>query len=226
MTLPEALGPSAADVVSCAVRETLLSYPDVNSCMALASRMAHLMGAALEYFQRQRAGIACQAGCAFCCHLRVMVYPHEAIALFGQLASRMPAQQAHEVQERLLTGHSPASTAGHPAPCAFLVDGRCSAYEVRPATCAGFHSVSRGHCQRLLDRRASLPVGIPASRELQDVAVSLHQALGRAVAEAGLSSAQVELRSAVAALLRQPELVERWRSGGEWTRDAHGVVVD
>jgi hypothetical protein len=157
-----------------------------------------------------------------------MVYPHEAIALFGQLASRMPAQQAREVRQRLLTSSSPASKAGPAdiAPCAFLVDGRCSAYEVRPATCAGFHSISRGHCQRLLDRQGRQPVGIPASRELQDVAVSLHQGLGRAISEAGLSSGQVELTSAVAALLRQPALIERWRSGGEWNRDEHGVIVD
>jgi hypothetical protein len=35
----------------------------------------------LERLQKEEAGIACAAGCNFCCYLRVSIAPHEAIAL-------------------------------------------------------------------------------------------------------------------------------------------------
>jgi hypothetical protein len=41
----------------------------------------------------------------------------------------------------------------------------------------------------------------------------------------GLPAAQVELQTAVAALLKEPALIGRWRSGREWPRDARGVVA-
>ena len=55
-----------------AVRATLGVSTDVDSCMQLASRIDALMTQAIEYFRKEGTGIACRAGCSFCCHLRVM----------------------------------------------------------------------------------------------------------------------------------------------------------
>ncbi len=208
-----------------AVRDTLGKSTDVDSCVALAGRIDGLMSQALETFQADGAGIACRAGCSFCCHLRVMVYPHEAIALFRYLRSRIPKDQADGVRARLVENAAHINKLGREGrvatgvACAFLIDGKCSAYEVRPAACSGYHSLSRERCEEEYDNAAgSPPEGIPVLQALRYIAAALDDGMEQALAEAGLSETRVELQTAVAALIRNPALIERWRSGRELVR--------
>jgi Fe-S-cluster containining protein len=186
-----------------AVRDTLGKSTDVDSCVALTERIDALTTQAIEYFQ----GVACRKGCSFCCHLRVMVYAHEAIALFRYLNSRIPAEQAAIIRQRL------AENAKRGAPktaCAFLVEGTCAAYPVRPGACSGYHSLSREDCERA---HSDSSVTIPMLQGLHHIATSLDEGLDQALAAAGLSNHRVELHAALAALIRNPTLMERWRSG-------------
>jgi hypothetical protein len=200
-----------------AVKETLTKSTDVDSCMALASRIDSLLDQAFSSFQEAGAGLACRAGCNFCCHLRVMVYPHEAIALFRFLRSRIARDVADGIRARLLenAGRINKLSRGGSLPtgiaCAFLVDGKCSAYEVRPAACSGYHSLSREQCERSYQSAGS--ADIPVSQGLRYVAAALDDGMDQALKAAGLSTTPVELQTAVAALIRNPALIERWRSG-------------
>jgi hypothetical protein len=213
------------------VRQTLGRSTDGETCAALAARIALLVGGALEDLRGRHAGIACAPGCNFCCHLRVMVYPHEALALLHHLHVRMPAQRAQEVRERLLANatllqtHDPAQPRP-PTACAFLVDGQCSAYEARPISCSGYHSLNRALCQRRYETSTLMSVGIPVSQELRQFALTLQDELGRAVESAGLSADRVELQTTLAALLRQPALVDTWRLGGKWAADDRRLLQE
>ena len=204
-----------------AVAATLGASTDVDACVALAGRINDLIGEAMASFQTEGTGIACRAGCNFCCHLRVMVFPHEAVALFRYLGSHMPKDQAQVVRTRVLenAAHIAAlAREGRSAtnlPCAFLVDGKCSAYEARPAACSGYHSLSREKCEASFDNGGSLPEGIPVLTALRYVAAALDEGLEQGLEAAGLSSTHVELNTAVAALIRNPALIQRWRSGRE-----------
>jgi len=220
---------SARGFALAAWRETLGRSTDVDACLELAARIAQLMGEALEYFRQQQTDIACGAGCNFCCHLRVMVYPHEAIALFRYLGSRMPQEQAQQVRQRLTANAAGISKHGgegraDSVACAFLVDGLCSAYEARPAACASYHSLSRLRCEQAHGKASTSPSGIPVSQAVRHIASALNEGLEQALVASGLSTAQVELQTAVAALLRNPALIARWRSGAQWPRDARGVM--
>jgi hypothetical protein len=199
-----------------AVRETIGASSDADSCMALAARINALMDQAFESCSNE--GIHCREGCNFCCHLRVMVYPHEAIALFRYLESRMPREQADEVRARLIenAAYVGQSNAWR-MPCAFLVDGRCSAYEVRPAACSGYHSLSRGRCETAHQQAPGTSTGIPVLQSLRYVAAALDDGMDEGLAAAGLSATNVELHTALAALVRNPGLIERWRAGQEVT---------
>jgi hypothetical protein len=149
-------------------------------------------------------------GCNFCCHLRVMVLPHEAIALFRYLQSRMPAASAQAVRRRMHEHASSAPTA--PRACAFLVGGECAAYEARPGGCAAYHSLSKERCeQSFLD--PALPSGTVVLRSLQVVALALEEGVGTALGAQGLNQDRIELHAAVAALLANPALIARWRAG-------------
>ena len=206
-----------------AVRETLGASSDVDSCTTLAAGIDSLIGQAFEHFQKDGADIACRAGCSFCCHLRVMVYPHEAIALFRYLGSRMLKEHVSLVRQRVLEnadairkasreGRAPARAA-----CAFLIDGKCSAYEVRPGACAGYHSLSREHCEKTYDDPAASSEGTPVLQALRYIAEEMANGMDEGLAAAGLSGTRIELQTAVAALIRNPALIARWRAGRELT---------
>jgi Fe-S-cluster containining protein len=204
-----------------AVAATLGASTDVDACVALSGSINTLIEQATQSFQAEDSGIACRAGCNFCCHLRVMVFPHEAIALFRYLGSSMPKEQAQAVRKRVLEnaahiaslaleGRSATNLA-----CAFLLDGKCSAYAARPAACSGYHSLSREKCEASFNNGGNLPEGIPVLGALRYVAAVLDEGMEQGLAASKLSAARVELNTAVAALIRNPALIQRWRSGRE-----------
>lgn len=226
-----------AHFTAAAVAQTLGRSTDVDACVALARRVAGLMGQALQFFQDEPGGepaIACRAGCHFCCHLHVMVYPHEAIALHRYLGAQLPAAHAQRVRERLtdnaaqLRQPHESLTAMPRRACAFLIDGRCSVYEVRPAACAGYHSLRREACEADHQARnsnsAAAGGGIPVLQALRQVSAAASEGLQIGLNTLGLPGTQVELQTTVAALLEEPALIGRWRGGREWPRDAKGVM--
>lgn len=238
---------SASGFASEAVSETLGRATDVDSCVALVTKLNGLMTQAFEHFSNDDAGnqkgvgdtgIACRRGCNFCCHLRVMVLPHEAIALFRYLGSRMPAQEAKVVRERILAnadevrnreragqqggrqerdGDGRDGHGGGRAPsriaCAFLIDGKCSAYEARPAACAGYHSMSKARCQSLHESTDPSADAIPMLESLRYVAATLDEGVEHAVTATGLNATRAELHTALAALIKNPGLIQKWRAG-------------
>jgi Fe-S-cluster containining protein len=202
--------PPMQNIGSQAVRDTLGCSTDVDACLALVARLNELLAQAAQHLGQAGGGLACRAGCNFCCHLRVMMLPHEAIALFRYLQSRMPTATAQRVRARLRDDTSSATT-GRRA-CAFLVDGECAAYEARPSACAGYHSLSKERCeQSFLD--PSLPTSTVALRSLQVVATALEDGVDAALRTQGLSQDRIELHTAVAALLANPALIALWRAG-------------
>jgi hypothetical protein len=220
---PEQVG-EAQRFAFTAVNATLGKSTDVDACVNLAGRIDDLMTQALEYFRKAGAEIACRAGCSFCCHLRVMVHPHEAIALFRYLGSRMPREQAASVRRRVIENAARITaenaTKGPCAfPCAFLVEGRCSAYDARPVACSGYHSLSRERCEKEHEHRGASAEGIPVLQAVEHVATGLDEGMEGALAAVGLSGTRMELHTAVAALLRNPALIQRWRSGRALVKD-------
>ena len=217
----EAMTDSAQQFGSEAVAATLGTSTDVDACAALAARINALMEQATQSLQADGAGIACREGCSFCCHLRVMIFPHEAIALFRYLGSQMPEEQARMVRKRVLenAAHIAAlareGRAATNLPCAFLVDGRCGAYQARPAACSGYHSLSREKCEASFNNGGNLPEGIPVLSALRYIAAALDEGMEQGLDAARLSTTRVELNTAVAALIRNPALIQRWRTGRE-----------
>ena len=198
-----------------AVRSTLGRSTDVDACIALVGQVDHLLEQAAQHLPQGDAPLACRAGCSFCCHLQVRVLPHEAIALFRYLQSRMAPATAQRVRMKISEyAQSPQLAGGAVArrACAFLIEGECSAYEVRPSACAAYHSVSKQRCEQSFHDR-SLPSGTVALEALMVVALALEEGVNTALHTQGLSHTPIELHTAVAALLANPALIARWRAG-------------
>jgi Fe-S-cluster containining protein len=209
-----------------AVRETLGTSSDADACVALAAQINALMDQALESFRGD--GIACREGCNFCCHLRVMVFPHEAIALYRYLDRYIPQQQADDIRARLIENadrRTQLTREGQLVPamrCAFLVDGKCSAYEVRPAACSAYHSLSKGRCEDGYHKEPGAVHRIPVLQALRYVSAALDEGMDKGLAAARLTGTHVELHTTVAALVRDPGLIEKWRAGSPLS-DAESV---
>ena len=122
---------------------------------------------------------ACAAGCAFCCHLPVLVTPLEA-ALLAEAALRLP-----EVRARI---ENPGDR------CAFLGgDDRCMAYDIRPLRCRSHTSTDRAICERV--HAGELPLAsVPGDPWLRLSAEAIRR---------GLGDRERELRAAVREAIRR-----------------------
>ena len=98
--------------------------------------------------------------------------------------------------------------------CPLLLEGACSAYEVRPLTCRALLSRSASLCERqfeggtMADKSALVPS--PVTPRL--LSASLINGQIAALRDLGLASHQVELISALATIEREPTLCLRWLS--------------
>lgn len=99
----------------------------------------------------------CAAGCSHCCNLEIPMSRSEGETLVAWLHENRTPEEVEAIRERLRgwlawyrTEYPKLIASGlsrvdaffrHAPTCALLVDGRCSAYEVRPVTCRN-HLVS------------------------------------------------------------------------------------
>lgn len=192
------------------------------------ARLNAVLDAKAEAEAAAGAAIACAAGCTFCCHLRVGVFHHEAIAVLQHLRANTTAdsaaietrivENARRIEALDVREHYAANI-----PCALLIDGRCSVHPVRPSACAAYHSLSRERCE--CSHAHPKDIGTPKNR--RPVLLKLH-ALGDALIAAtkagldaaGLWSGQRELHQALRELLERSRpaaavSVSRDPSGGE-----------
>ena len=163
--------------------------------------------------------LACARGCSYCCHLRVEIRPHDAFVLARHIEASFGAEQRAAALERIednlrrIAALTPEQHVRAGIPCALLVDGVCSAYEGRPATCRKYYSVSVDTC-----RNAHADTSAPLTGDIEDDAVRL---AGNAVAlgyaqgleDAGYDATLYELHFALHAALTNPRAEKRYRQG-------------
>jgi hypothetical protein len=164
--------------------------------------------------------LACSSGCAYCCHLRVQVQPYEAFHLAAWLQRRLDAAHLARVTEALRTNASKTRVLGEEArkrtsmACALLAeDGRCMAYEARPAACRRCHSTSVEPCKAFHDdpARDDLESGMhDAVAHNADVMITQGRHAARA---AGLNDDSVDMNIALLEALENPKALRRWKDG-------------
>jgi Fe-S-cluster containining protein len=196
---------------------------DAASCADCCSETSAAIEAEVVRFAGEGSPPACATGCAFCCHQRVSVFPHEALALLHALRAEMLEEVQARVARRIranaqrVDGMTVERHYAANLPCAFLEHGRCSAYLRRPAICASFHSMSRSRCEQAFDRPEGMGTprnSRPVLLELQAFADAIVEATGSALAAVGLEARKLELHQALRALLDDPDAADRWRAGG------------
>jgi Putative zinc- or iron-chelating domain len=205
---------------------TLKTGTDVDSCTSLVAKAGAGFEKTFDGLRNKGARIACKSGCNFCCHLRVTVTPPEAIALFRYLRTEVPDSLAQEVEQRIMANAEQISAMGEERhvstnlKCAFLVDGICSAYRARPMACALHHSLDLDACQKVFENPSDHSLGVRRLKIVEDTKAATQAGLNEALEKLGLGHEPIELHTAVAAILRDPSLIARWRSGSPLLKPA------
>lgn len=160
--------------------------------------------------------VQCRAGCSFCCYQNVDVTIPEAILVALQLGNEAdPRRDAVLATADALRDIDDDARIATGKPCPLLVDNRCSVYSVRPITCRSLTSPDAARCHQAM---ASLEAGDgPLPIEIYVVLRFLcggEQGAIRGICrDLGLQSDIVELTQAVAAIIRDPALIQRWAAG-------------
>jgi Putative zinc- or iron-chelating domain len=173
-------------------------------------------------FRLNTPAIACKAGCGWCCHQQVGVSVPEAIRIALHIRS-LPAaessvmtQAVRQLDDRI-NGLATSKRAAAKLPCAFLADGFCAIYPVRPLRCRGLHSTDVGFCiasfndpaavKAGLDLGTLRPVFLGAPQHVYDQALN---GVLKALHFAGVADYGLELTAAVRQLLDQPKRMAAW----------------
>jgi hypothetical protein len=175
---------------------------------------------------------ACAAGCSWCCRQQVAVAPAEALAIAAHVERRFDAVQRDAALRRVAAldqatrGLSALDRGRLKLPCAFLLEGQCSIYAVRPLRCRGVYSRDATHCRSAMEnpdeaaaaRRERNGPGpfFASAAKIMDAALT---GLARASRDCGLDDRSLELTAAVRIAITVPE-AERHLSGGVAALDA------
>ena len=179
---------------------------------------------------------ACHSGCAHCCCQDVGVSAPEVFAIHEHLrATRSPAElddvisriRAADDRTRGMTSSERLSPDN---PCPFLVDERCSIYDVRPLACRGTNSLDADACARALrdpDARAqflagklTIPCFLEPIRAFHAIAAGVQLALDELH---GLEVLPLELTRAMRIMVDDPDTApQRWLGGQDPFQAARG----
>ncbi|MGO8920319.1 MAG: YkgJ family cysteine cluster protein [Stellaceae bacterium] len=157
--------------------------------------------------------LGCKSGCAWCCYQSVEATIPEAILVAAQLADPGDPRRRRVLQNAAwLRGLSERERRRTGKPCALLgEDNCCSVYDDRPLMCRAMmasdaESCHKAHLAALHGQDGPIEVFLYA----QYFILGDQAALRGILRDMGLQDDLVELTQAVAAILEDPTLVDRW----------------
>jgi hypothetical protein len=161
--------------------------------------------------------IACRKGCAWCCHQNVEVSIPEAILIAVETSAPGDIRgSATDRAAEAFSGLNDIARAKTGQPCPFLnSELECSIYEIRPFACRSFYSPDATRCE------AGYRAVVSGLGDVTVISHGMPQILGCAyrasinglVKDLGLQHDDVDLVSTVAAIRKDPNLIERWARG-------------
>lgn len=166
-----------------------------------------------------RGPVACRAGCAFCCHMRVLTTPVEVFGLLDWIEAHFDETARDGFRQRVASaahrvhGLDPTGRLTTTIACPVLVDGNCSAYAARPYNCRSYHSLDRDACEHAFEDPTDETRTHPQFTAVARVHEGVQGGLMAGVAAAGYDAGQYELITALAEALDDPGARTRFESG-------------
>lgn len=169
--------------------------------------------------------IACHKGCATCCTLRVTATAPEVllIARYIKAAAHLLAKADIDLAQRVADadavtrGLSEAERVKLRRRCAYIHNGVCVIYQVRPLACRGHASYDKKACVEAAAGRADV---VPISTPHQVVRSLVQSSLQSALRDGGYAWASYELNHALMIALQNPDAAVQWLGGQDVFADA------
>jgi uncharacterized protein len=161
---------------------------------------------------------ACAAGCTYCCHLKVTITPLEALRLGAYLRKKLNGAELGRLKKRVneAVKQTRDATAYQRAamrmPCVLLDgEGRCVAYEARPAGCAGANSYDAEQCRAGHFSDDDLPIDNYALQ--RTIASAVAAGVTNAISDSPRDPRILELFKALRVVLDDPDAKAKWQRG-------------
>ncbi len=149
------------------------------------------------------AGIACKSGCWYCCYFMVEVRSEEALQIVNFVRENFSPERARRLQHDVAVNANALRdlpreeqlTANRK--CAFLDDGKCSIYAVRPARCRTFHAKDVSGCKQAWDEPKNLEIPSTLVPELLYTGEAHLKGYRQAFTDAGYDNGVYEMNAAL-----------------------------
>jgi Fe-S-cluster containining protein len=172
--------------------------------------------------------LSCREGCSWCCHFRVDVRSVELVQILRFVREHLPAEEQQRlfrsVSERaeLIATLSEEEHLGTNIACAFLTDGRCSIYSVRPQTCRNYHATRVDGCRQSFDDPQNSDIDPEYAPGVYQAGGSHVDAVASALKDAGFDVSVHEMHTGLAAIWQTPDAAaHRFEMGRAPLENAH-----
>ncbi|MES2674236.1 MAG: YkgJ family cysteine cluster protein [Pseudomonadota bacterium] len=162
---------------------------------------------------------ACKAGCAYCCYYKVEVRAAEMFLIKDYLINNYNESHIKQVLTDAKSNAAIIKTLTHEQhlttniKCPFLIESKCSVYQVRPFKCRNFHATDVSACENSFSDPGDLTI---KSGFIESVAMfgNAHsQGFEGAVKNAGLDSRAYDLNTALVEVFAEPSALKRFNRG-------------
>lgn len=160
--------------------------------------------------------LACGKGCRYCCYFKVDVRADEVFDIITYMRNTLPVEQLKTIRADILANAKAMKKldkAGQVAAnlkCAFLVDGACSIYPVRPAHCRTFHAKDVSGCITSYEEPLNTKIPISMINSIYAAEAGCTGGYKRALHSAGYSVAHYEMSMALSLSLTDANPKKKW----------------
>jgi uncharacterized protein len=174
----------------------------LTAIIGTAAEAAHYADDALAIVNEEyRPVLHCKEGCCYCCcKPGVLTSLPEFLRILAHVQSTFSADAVSALEERArryaaqIDGRSFDAPIDESVPCPFLLDNRCSVYDVRPLVCRGFNSTDVDACRRAHDNANE---SVPTFAILKDVTDGTTVGVAQSLQAAGFNGSLIDLGSAL-----------------------------
>jgi Fe-S-cluster containining protein len=159
--------------------------------------------------------LACKAGCSWCCNFSVDVRPVEVLNIvqfvrqhFSAAAQRQLRTEV-EANAQVLANLDDMQRMQHNIKCPFLIESRCSIYEVRPQTCRNYHATSSVGCQQSYEQPDNFDIAPEYAPLVYQSGAATVDAFSKVMQDVGYDVAAYELNSALTVALSDVTTVQQ-----------------
>jgi Fe-S-cluster containining protein len=174
--------------------------------------------------------LACRAGCSWCCHFTIDVRAVEVLRILDYLRT-FPAPEQRRLWTRIesnaqqLAALNEDERAQVNIECAFLRDGQCSIYPVRPQTCRNYHATDVAGCKQAFEEPDNEDIDPDFAPLFYQIGRTHVEAFAKALGDARFDTQAYEFNAALSAALNEPNTRSRFLSNEQPFTDLTGSEV-